>query len=256
MTNAAAAADQEIAPVTDDVSELHAWALIGAGSVVTTLGSVSDNLLSPFAWVSALWFVLFQVGTSLSARRARNSWIRGEPFTLSVNVGCMVAFGLMAHEGFVQAFTVARTHGLGAGMSPELLWWVLFLVPFLEPAGFWTNAVHKEWRIRPPRTQGKLRPAKGRNVVDFAGKAAGVLGVLGIGLAPSGAQAASFDANPDVHGSRLEAPQIVRVADAQSVRRARIGEARKLHSEGASNAAIAKRLGVHRNTISAWLKVP
>jgi hypothetical protein len=146
MTGTGAAIAEELPPVSDEISELHAWALIACGSIMTTLGAVWDHAGSPLAWVSALWFLLFQVGVSLSARRARNSWLREEWFTLGVSVICMVVFGLLAHEGFVQAFAVMQRAGLATGMSASLMWWVLFAMPFLEPAGFWINAVHKEWR--------------------------------------------------------------------------------------------------------------
>jgi hypothetical protein len=157
----------------------------------------------------------------------------------------------MAHEGFVQAFAVAQENGLALGMSPELLYWVFFAVPFLEPVGFWTNAVHSEWRAPKAPAKAPTKSSSGRpHLREVGDKIALGLGALGAGL---GTSACAHEPTLVQQPKRDEAP-IVLMADAQTVQRARIGEARKLHSEGVNKSEIARRLHVHRNTVAAWLK--
>lgn len=100
----------------------------------------------------------------------------------------------------------------------------------------------------------RFRPkarSTGHTLSKVAGNCALGLGALGAGLGGTDAQAG---APPTVQPQSGEEAPIVQMADARSLQRQRIAQARELHMNGIAKTEIARRLGVHRNTVASWLR--
>jgi hypothetical protein len=183
-------------------------------------------------------FGLFQVATNILAVKVRQLAGRGAYPTALAAAVFMVATGLLTHESLNHAYLITQREGY-ANADPELMSWLLLIVPYLEPLLFWINRVLSE-------------PDNRRQAVQMGG--VGVLTALWLYLFSTGNALAA-----PVHNGPAFEPQSRPVTKVRSPRQAKADEpervqAKLLARQGMKARRIHEATGVPLSTCKLYIR--
>lgn len=231
------ATDYEPEPQADELAHALAWALVAAFGIWAGWGWVADGI-NALSLLLAVVFGLFQIATNILAVKVRELWGRGAWLTAFAAATAMVVTGLFTHESLNHAYMVTQAQGY-ANADPQLMSWLLLVVPYLEPLMFWINRL----LLEPKRSSGS-RPV-----------AIGLFPLLAAYLFGPGTAVASEPPRPPAMPPTPPTPAVKRLTQVEAryddPMRA---QARLLAQQGQRPAEIHRATGVPLSTCKRWAK--
>lgn len=230
-----AAEVRETEPEADELIQWVAhrlpWAIVGAFGVWAAWGWLADGV-NALSLLLAVVFGLFQVATNILAVHVRALAHRGAWLTCLGAAGFMVATGLLTHEGLVHAYAEAQERNY-ASADPELMSWLLLVVPYLEPLMFWINRLLTE-----PARSKSSRPARG--LIPW---------LIALIVGPGSVSPSLAHEPPMIPPSEPSEPR-------QVSQRLTKAHARNLHDPQRAQARLMLRGGSHPRDVHAATQVP